>query len=329
MNTTNSSDFHLTTIENSGDLSPSLQCRFSVCRNKPWYLCGIFVLTMVNLTLGTAANCFLCFQIIWKRSYHTTTFACIFVLALSDISASISMMAASVDLNTKAIDSAKFSEIFEIVDRNILLAMATTVIWSNENMVLFAMERYSLMKNPVKYARFQTPKRIFVKSFLCLFITGVFNICALIILIQLICKERNANCILPFFGALGIPFWVVTLILLVVIHRSKIKRLRATSLRVNVRTDRVTSRMTKSIYVILINYFIANGPSLVIDILKFLELFCTFSLKVDGPLLFNVTFFFSSIKVTANPFIYFFCSKVKCQRCCLFRKEPLALSVFS
>ncbi|XP_061187094.1 uncharacterized protein LOC133195255 [Saccostrea echinata] len=329
MNITITSNLHITTTGNEEDLTPSLKCRLSVCQDKPWYLCGTFVLTMVNLAVGTAANCFLCFQIIRKRSYHTTTFACIFVLALSDISASISMMAASVDLNTKPISTVTFSEIFEIVDRNILLAMATTVIWSNENMVLFAIERYSLMKNPIKYARFQTPKRIFVKSFLCLFITGVFNICTLVILIQLICKEMNANCILPFFGALGIPFWVVTLILLIVIHRSKIKRLRATHLSTNVQIDRVTSRMTKSIYVILINYFIANGPSLVIDILKFLELFCTFSFKVDGPLLFNVTFFFSSIKVTANPFIYFFCSKVKCQRCCYFGNKPLASSAFS
>lgn len=324
MDRINITDLHASL--NGGDVrndTDPLDCWLPACHYKLWYMCGIFILTLVNLTVGTVANCILCFKIIKERSYHTTTFTCIFILALSDIGACISLTAASLDLNSRTIYATSISEIFEAVDRSVFFVMATAVIWSNENTVLFAIERYSLMKNPIKYARFQTPKRIVRKSLFCLLMTLALNICVISIAVQLICKRMDLECLMPYFGALGILFWVTTLILLVVIHRAKIRRLRKTNMGSDVHIHRLTSRMTKSIYAILVNYFISNGPFLVIDILKFLELFCTINWIVNGPLLFNICFFFNSIKFTANPFIYFFCSKSLSKGCCHFKKKPL------
>ncbi|XP_022295877.2 uncharacterized protein LOC111105782 [Crassostrea virginica] len=294
----------------------------SVCDPQIWYMCVTYVLSMFHLVLGIVANCILCFQIIRAKSYHSPTFTCILVLSISDISASISMIATIVHFNMRIISVSSISQIFELVDRNILIAMVTTNIWSNENTVLFALERYYLMKNPIKYARLQTPRRIFLKSFICLISTGVLNVLVIFLLVQLVCKRMDAHCIMPYFGALGTIFWVVTLILLVVIHRAKIKRLRQTDMGTELHIHRTTSRMTRSVYAILIAYFITNGPLLIIDILKFMEMFCTFSWSANGPLIFNICFFFNSLKFTANPFIYFFCSKKPC-KICVYSKRKL------
>lgn len=308
----------------SGNSSNPLEKHIPVCHPSVWFMCATYVLSLLPLVLGIIANGVLCFQILRARSYRSTTFTCILVLSVSDILSSVSMIAAIVDLNMKFIHTTSISQIFEIVDRNILIVMVTAVLWSNENTVLFALERYYLMKNPIKYARQQTPKRILLKSIISLILTGALNVFVIFLIVQLICKRMDAHCIMPYFGALGTIFWIVTLVLLIVIHRAKIKRLRKTNLAPELQVNRTTSRMTKSVYAILIVYFISNGPFLIVDVLKFMEMFCTFSWSANSPLIFNICFFFNSIKFTANPFIYYFCAKTKCTICAYSRQKTRA-----
>lgn len=79
--------------------------------------------------------------------------------------------------------------------------------------------------------------------------------------------------------------------------------------------------MMKFVYVILIVYFIFNGFFFIVDVLKFMEMFCMFFWSVNLLLIFNICFFFNFIKFIVNLFIYFFCVKIKCIICVYLRKK--------
>ena len=275
------------------------------CGNDHYYNCAVFVVSSLIFVAGVAGNYIVIYHLSTKKEFkNNTTFACINLLAISDL------MSLTVSYWEEMLAGYYFWDVMGLNNVQCTLYVIVGVspfLLSCYSVSMLALVRYHVVVHPLKVSKLKIRKYIVVLYIIAtIVISSVIAVIGRVSLETMTCYDviydnGNLAYIIP-------PTVIGTIAFLLILHILKVRQLRRS---LSARTNNVRSSIRKInivIYVIMSLFIVCQTPYIVYDFAEVLEENSEFNIVFSEQfikILLSIGIVFHLLNHAVNPYVYF------------------------